>query len=184
VAAQQDHPAGREDNGANADGELVLAVSNGSVEAFEALYRRHVGRVHGLCLRLCGNQARAEELTQECFVRAWRKINSFRGDSAFGTWLYRLSTNLVLSDLRRHRHWEQSLDELPEEVDHHEPDAPLERDLERAIARLPDGARAVLVLHDIEGYSHPEISAMTGIAVGTSKTHLHRARRALRGWLA
>lgn len=184
VAIRQSKPPRSADNELAVDAELVEEVAGGNVTAFEILYDRHVARVHGLCLRLSGNQARAEELTQECFVRAWQKINSFRGESKFGTWLYRLSANLVLSDLRRNRHWQHSLEELSDELVAAPVDETLGRDLEHAIATLPDGARAILVLHDIEGYSHPEISSMTGIAVGTSKTQLHRARVALRGRLA
>ena len=184
VATRQITPLPSDANELASDADLVEEVAGGNTAAFETLYRRHAPRVHGLCLRLSSNQARAEELTQECFVRAWQKINSFRGESTFGTWLYRLSANLVLSDLRRHRHWQHSLEELGD--DHVAPpvDETLGRDLEHAIATLPDGSRAILVLHDIEGYSHPEISKMTGIAVGTSKTQLHRARMALRGRLA
>lgn len=172
------------------EASLVGKAQRGCVRAFEQLYRRHIGRVYGLCLRMAGNATEAEELTQEAFIRAWEKLNSFRGDGAFGTWLYRLTVNTVLTryrrDLRRTA-WEISradLESASEGTDlargPQAPDPGLRIDLDAAIAALPVGARAVFVLHDVEGYGHEEIAEQTGIAVGTSKAHLHKARKLLR----
>jgi len=165
------------------DGELVRRASAGEVSAFEKLYRRHVGRVHGAVWRLSGmNAARAEELTQEAFIRAWQKLDTFRFESAFTTWLHRLAVNVALMNLRRHDPEESADDATLEAAS--EPDRPFcagERaDLERAIARLPPRARAVLVLHDIEGWKHEEIGRELGMAVGSSKAQLHRARGLLK----
>jgi RNA polymerase sigma-70 factor, ECF subfamily len=162
----------------------VRRAQQGDAAAFEQLYREHVGRVFGLCLRLSGDRARAEELTQDVFVRAWEKLGTFQGRSAFGTWLHRLAANLVLGDrrsetVRVHRVFgtaEPEKFETPGRA----PDPGAAMDLERAIATLPPGARNVFVLHDVEGYRHEEIAAMQGSAVGTSKAQLHRARRLLR----
>lgn len=148
------------------------------------LYREHVGRVYALCLRLSGDRERAGELTQDAFVHCWQKLGSFRGESAFGTWLYRLTVNLVWMANRGDRRREARVlaVERPEtrEVRKDPPSMGLGLDLERAIGLLPDGAREVFVLYDIEGYRHEEIARMTGIAVGTSKAQLFRARRLLR----
>lgn len=175
--------------------ELVQRAASGDAKAFEALYRRHVDRVYGLCFRLCaGDTLRAEQATQDAFVRAWERLGSFRGESQFGTWMHRVTVNVVLGEHRLLKRWvtfedgevrdggdDDAPSSITELVRHDDIGARV--DLERALARLPKGARAVLVLHDIEGYPHEEISALTGIAVGTSKAQLHRARRLLRGWL-
>jgi RNA polymerase sigma-70 factor, ECF subfamily len=162
----------------------VRRAQQGETAAFEQLYREHVGRVHALCLRLSGDPARAEELTQDVFVRAWEKLGSFQGKSAFGTWLHRLAVNVVLGDrrseaVRVHRVFGTEEPERYERAGR-APEPGHAMDLERAIATLPPGARAVFVLHDVEGYRHEEIAAMQGSAVGTSKAQLHRARRLLR----
>lgn len=177
---------------------LVQRAADGDARAFEQLYRAHVDRIYGLCCRLChGDRARAEQSTQDAFVRAWEKLASFRGESRFGTWLHRLTVNVVLGEHRLLKRWVSFEDELPpggdglDAGDGRDPVEPVRQDdigsrmdLERALARLPKGARAVLVLHDIEGYQHDEISDLTGIAIGTSKAQLHRARRLLREWLS
>jgi len=164
--------------------DLVRRAVGGEIEAFEELYRANAGRVYALCLRMTGDPAVAEELTQESFVRAWRKLSSFRGASAFSTWLHRVTVNIVLghrrSGARRTARIAPS-GEIPIEG----PAAPsvvpaVAVDLERAIAALPNQARKVFVLHDVEGYRHREIAELVGIAVGTSKAQLHRARRILR----
>ena len=165
------------------DGELVRRAAAGNLGAFEQLYRRHSGRVHGAVWRLSGmNPARAEELTQEAFIRAWQKLGSFRFESAFSTWLHRLAVNVALMELRK-QNPEESVDDCVLEAVS-EPVRPFcagERaDLERAIANLPPRARAVLVLHDIEGWKHAEISNELGMAVGSSKAQLHRARGLLK----
>ena len=166
---------------------LVSRARDGEVAAFEALYRAHVGRVHGLCRRLVGDWHLAEELTQEVFVRAWRRLPSFRGESAFATWLHRIAVNRVIEERRARARRQDREDELDEALDR--PAAPVPApehrlDLERAIATLPDRARTVFVLHDVEGWEHGEIAAATGVATGTSKAQLHRARRLLQGVLA
>jgi RNA polymerase sigma-70 factor (ECF subfamily) len=166
-----------------ADADLVRRAAAGDVRAFEALYRRHAGRVHGAVWRLSGmNEARAEELTQEAFVRAWQKLGSFRFESAFTTWLHRLAVNVALMDLRSRDPEDTVGDEaLEAAADPHLPFCAGERaDLEQAVAKLPPRARAVLVLHDIEGWKHEEIGRELGMAVGSSKAHLHRARALLR----
>lgn len=152
--------------------------------AFEALYRQHVGRVYALCLRLAGNGSRAQELTQDVFVRAWEKLATFRGESAFSSWLHRLAVNVVLQDRRAERRRENrvfatdDLEAMEPAGGTHYPGTTM--DLEQAIAGLPDGARTVFVLHDVEGYRHEEIAGMMGLAPGTSKAQLFRARRLLR----
>ena len=165
--------------------DLVHRAQQGDQAAFEALYRQHVGRVYALCLRLASDPAQAEELTQDAFVRAWERLASFRGESAFGSWLYRLTVNVVFHHLRGARRRSLRVLTTDEPValerpprDSGGPGARL--DLERAVAGLPPGARQVFVLHDVEGYRHEEIARLTGIAVGTSKAQLFRARRLLR----
>lgn len=168
-----------------AERRLVERAAAGDRLAFERLYRLHVGRVFATVKRLVGGQvARAEELTQDAFVRAWRKLPEFRFESAFGTWLYRLAVNTALMDLRSRSGAEDLEDELDATAADVLP-APTSRtdvriDLGRAVAALPPRARAVLVLHDVEGWRHEEIGTELGIAIGTSKATLHRARRLLR----
>ena len=168
--------------GAN-DSDDVRAAGAGDRQAFQRLYRLHVGRVHGAVCRLAGyDHARAEDLTQDAFIRAWQKLPGFRHESAFGTWLYRLAVNVALMDIRA-----RGADPVSTLDDEHLPDtgqtpfcAAEREELERAIARLPPRARAVLVLHDIEGWRHEEIGGELGMATGTSKAQLHRARGLLR----
>jgi RNA polymerase sigma-70 factor (ECF subfamily) len=161
----------------------VRRAQAGDEAAFEQLYREHVGRVYALCLRMAADTAHAQELVQDVFVRAWERLETFRGEAAFGSWLHRLAVNVVLADRRLAAR--RSEDPLPDD------DAPaaapaaatppgLRMDLEAAIARLPAMRRQVLVLYDIEGYGHREIAALLGIAEGTSKAHLFQARRQLR----
>jgi RNA polymerase sigma-70 factor (ECF subfamily) len=163
---------------------LVDRAAKGDVEAFEELYRENVGKVYLLCLRMCGDPSRAEELTQEAFVRAWTKLGSFRGASAFSTWLHRVTVNVVLgerrSTVRREARIKPVGNEPSPELMASEPSPGQTLDLERSIAALPEGARTVFVLHDVEGYRHQEIADLTGLAVGTSKAQLHRARKLLR----
>jgi len=164
--------------------ELVEKARSGDVPAFETLYRQNVGRVYALCLRLTAKPSLAEEVTQEVFIRAWEKLGSFRGESALFSWLYRLATNAVYSEHRTSQRRAarvtptDDLSPFDDPSPAGRPDSGL--DLERAIATLPPGARRVFVLHDVEGYRHQEIADMTGVATGTSKAQLHRARRLLR----
>ncbi len=167
------------------EAELVESARNGNVESYEALHREYVARVYGLCLRMVGDRTRAEELTQDAFVKAWEKLPTFRGMSSFYTWLHRIAVNLSLGHLRSKKLWAdrfrptdcEVLARTPE-ITHADPSITL--DLESAIAALPARARAVFVLYDVEGYKHREIAELLGIATGTSKALLHRARLTLR----
>jgi RNA polymerase sigma factor (sigma-70 family) len=172
--------------GADDERSLVGAAARGEMAAFEALYRRHSGRIHGVIVRLVGSHgSRAEDLTQDAFVRAWQALPAFRFESAFGTWLHRLAVNTALMDLRSRKSRpqddgdEDAFEALgtPDSAGH---GTALSIDLERAVASLPPRARAVLVLYDVEGWQHEEIAAELGMAVGSSKAQLHRARHLLR----
>ncbi|MGJ4729214.1 RNA polymerase sigma factor [Luteimonas sp. SDU101] len=174
---------------ADVDHALARASAGGDVTAFEALYRRHVGRVHGVILRLVGHQhSRAEDLTQEAFVRAWQALPGFRFESAVGTWLHRLAANTALMELRSRRAGplmdadDEALDTIGtgDTAGHR---TALSMDLQQAVDSLPPRARAVLVLYDIEGWTHEEIATALDMAVGSSKAQLHRARRLLRARL-
>jgi RNA polymerase sigma-70 factor (ECF subfamily) len=162
---------------------LVDSARRGAPAAFEALYRNHVGHVYGLCLRMTANPATAEDCTQEAFIQAWRSLPAFEGRAAFGTWLHRIAVNAVLAQGRRRR--EQVGADVPaDEAAAALPDPSASNDgamldLEVAIARLPAGARQVLVLVGVYGHSHEEAAALLGIAVGTCKSQLHRARQLL-----
>ena len=167
--------------------DLVARAQAGDQKAFRELYRQHAGRVYALCLRLTGNASDADERTQDVFVRLWDKLRSFRGESAFSSWLHRLTVNVVLNERRTTGRREQRVmiaDDPDSVVGAHAAPlrdvAGLSIDLERAIGELPDGAREVFVLFDIEGYGHAEIAALVGIAEGTSKAQLFRARKLLR----
>ena len=170
------------------DLELARASAAGDTAAFEQLYRQHHRRVFSLCLRMLGNSTEAEDLTQDVFVQLFRKIGSFRGESAFTTWLHRMTVNQVLMHFRkRNVRPEMTTDdgELPViiEVGTERPSRMPIVDhiaLERAIGELPKGYRTVFVLHDIEGYEHEEIGRMLGVTVGTSKSQLHKARMKIR----
>ncbi len=174
--------------------QLIARAQQGDEEAFSALFEAHKRRVYSLCLRMTGNTAEAEDLTQEAFLQLFRKISTFRGESAFSTWLHRLSVNVVLMHLRKKGLQQVSLDEMDTSQDE-----PVKRDyrdddrrllgsvdrisLTRAIAELPPGYRAVFILHDVEGYEHNEIAEIMKCSVGNSKSQLHKARMKLREWL-
>lgn len=160
---------------------FIRRAQTGDTAAFEALYRMHVDRVYGLCLRMTGNVAEAEDCTQEAFIQAWSKLNDFRGESAFGTWLHRVAVNTVLGRIRKSRRERDRIRAVSNDASVPETigDSGGFRDLEQAINELPSGARHVFVLHAVYGYSHDETSNMLGIAEGTSKAQLHRARRLL-----
>jgi RNA polymerase sigma-70 factor (ECF subfamily) len=167
--------------------DLVHQAQRGDVVAFETLYRRHAGRVYALCRRLCGDAARAEELTQDAFTRAWQHRSKSRSGPEYIGWLCRIAIHLALTDSRsrgRRDRRETLVAEAAEWSAASSPQPAVGMDLERAIARLPEGARKVFVLHDIEGYRHEEIGEMLGLSTGTSKAQLHRARRLLREALA
>jgi RNA polymerase sigma-70 factor (ECF subfamily) len=175
------------------DAEVISKAQEGDGRCFEMLYARHKRRVFSLCLRMTGNYADAEDFTQEAFVQLYRKIKSFRGESAFSTWLHRLSVNIVLMHLRKKNLSEVSLQELLEPQQGEEgPKRELgmtdkvlrgsvERvTLEQAIGELPPGYRIIFVLHDIEGYEHNEIAELLCCSIGNSKSQLHKARMKLR----
>ncbi len=162
------------------DAALVKDARGGRVGAFEGLYRRNVGRTYALCMRLTGDPSLSEDLTQEAFVRAWEKLGTFRGESAFSSWLHRLTVNVVYSERRTRLRRETRLRLLEKGDGLTRHNTAVHVDLEEAVAKLPEGARRTFVLHDVEGYKHEEIAEMTGTAVGTSKAQLHRARRLLR----
>ena len=167
-----------------ADPDVALAAA-GDRAAFERVYRRNVNRIYSLCVRMCGDRGRAEELTQDVFVRAWEKLELFRGESRFSTWLHRLAVNVVLNARKTDGRHDGRMDddEDGEGMDRLAamPHAPGDRmDLEAAIAKLPPGARRVFTLHDIEGYKHEEIAEQLGVTTGATKAQLHRARMLLR----
>ena len=167
----------------------VARAQRGDVDAFGELYRDHAGRVFALCLRMSGDRRRAEELMQDVFVRAWERLRSFRGEAGFGSWLHRLAVNVVLASARTDRRREARVaatEDLAaaEASAERTPatrgsDPSLAIDLERAIAALPPGARTAFVLHDVEGFSHGEIARLSGLAEGTIRAQLHRARKLL-----
>ncbi|HET8692044.1 MAG TPA: RNA polymerase sigma factor [Steroidobacteraceae bacterium] len=165
--------------------ELVTRASRGDAGAFEALYRQHAGRVYGLCLRMTGHPQSAEDLTQDTFVSAWRSLPGYEGRSSFSTWLHRIAVNAVLAKRRspQGRNEVSMTDDSGEQMDFEAEtvmDDATPIDVERAIAALPSGARDIVVLHGVYGYSHEEAADMLGVAVGTCKAQLHRARRLMR----
>jgi RNA polymerase sigma-70 factor (ECF subfamily) len=172
----------------NGDADVARAAS-GDRLAFERLYRRHLNRVYSLCARMVADRGRAEELTQDVFVRAWEKLELFRGESSFSTWLHRLTVNVVLNARKSDGRSRSRFEETDEEAGGMDamagvvgsPLAPGDMlDLEEAIEKLPKGARRVFVLHDVEGYKHEEIAEMLGVTSGATKAQLHRARLLLR----
>ena len=175
----------------NADLELVGRIRSGDGSAFEALYRQHATRLYNLASRMMGSHGEADDVLQDIFLLAYRKLGSFRGESSLGTWLYRLAMNHCLDVLRsRQTRMGQQTDSLDE------PDAPpvaspvplvgsVSRiDLERAVDALPPACRAAFLLHDVEGFGHQEVGAMLGISEGTSKSQVHKARMRIRYYLA
>jgi RNA polymerase sigma-70 factor, ECF subfamily len=177
------------------EAEVIERAQTGDAACFEALYNQHKRRVFSLCLRMTGNYARAEDLTQEAFLQLYRKIKSFRGESQFSTWLHRLSINIVLMHLRKNKLTDVSLEETlePQSEDGPKRDIGIKDlvlcgavdriTLERAIASLPPGYRMIFVLHDIEGYEHNEIAEILSCSIGNSKSQLHKARIKLRLFL-
>ena len=173
------------------EAEAIERAKQGDAEAFEVLYNLHKRRVYSLCLRMTANTAEAEDLAQDAFLQLFRKIGTFRGESAFSTWLHRMAVNVVLMRLRKKGLPVVSLEdtlETEEEAPKKElgaPDAVLagsidRLQLERAVAALPPGYRMIFVLHDVEGYEHNEIASIVGCSIGNSKSQLHKARMKLR----
>ncbi len=175
------------------EAQVIRLAQRGDAAAFECIYRLHSRRVYALCLRMVGNTTEAEDLTQEAFLQLFRKIHTFRGESAFSTWLHRLSVNIVLMRLRKKALAQTSLEEITEPDE--EMDGPrmefgvpdllltgsIDRiNLQRAIDQLPLGYKAAFVLHDIEGYEHHEVAEIMGCSAGNSKSQLHKARMHLR----
>lgn len=179
-------PAATGNSPAEGDRADATRAASGDVQAYERLYRAHVARVYSLVRRMAGADE-ADELTQDVFVRVWQKLHLFRGEAAFGTWMHRLAVNVVLEWMRSRRH---------EKFRHHDPEAVFDTtagpsvrpeaalDVEAALEQLPAGAREIFVLHDVEGYKHGEIAGLLGIAPGTSKAQLHRARLLMRRFLS
>jgi RNA polymerase sigma-70 factor, ECF subfamily len=175
--------------------EAIERAKLGDGEAFQALYDRHKRRVYSLCLRMTANTAEAEDLTQEAFLQLYRKIATFRGESAFSTWLHRLSVNVVLMHLRRKGLPVVSLEETTQGTEEDSPKKDFGADdmalagsidrlqLQKAVDSLPPGYRTIFVLHDVEGYEHNEIATLVGCSIGNSKSQLHKARMKLRDLL-
>ena len=172
--------------------EAIEKAKQGEAEAFEFLYHLHKRRVYSLCLRMTGNTASAEDLTQEAFLQLFRKIGTFRGESAFSTWLHRLSVNVVLMHLRKKSLPVVSLEETTQNTEEDSPKKDFGAEdlslagsidrlqLQKAVESLPPGYRTIFVLHDVEGYEHNEIAGIVGCSIGNSKSQLHKARMKLR----
>jgi RNA polymerase sigma-70 factor, ECF subfamily len=181
----------RKADGGNGDYALAQLAAGGDMSAFERIYERHHRRVFSLCLRMTQNPPEAEDLTQEVFIQLFRKIGSFRGESAFTTWLHRLTVNQVLMHFRKRSVKDEKTTEegdTPEQIvpgtEHYDRMPIVDRlALDKAIGALPRGYRTIFVLHDVEGYEHEEIATMLGLSIGTSKSQLHKARRKLRDLL-
>ncbi len=177
------------------EAELIERAKQGDARAFQALYDKHKRRVYSLCLRMTSNTAEAEDLTQEAFLQLYRKIGTFRGESAFSTWLHRLSVNVVLMHLRKKSLPVVSLEETTQGTEEDTPKKDFGAEdlalagsidrlqLQRAVDDLPPGYRTIFVLHDVEGYEHNEIAAIVGCSIGNSKSQLHKARMKLRDLL-
>ena len=173
------------------DFDLTRLAASGSIAAFELLYERYHRRTYGLCLRMTNSQTEAEDLTQEVFIQLFRKIGSFRGESAFSTWLHRLTVNQVLMHFRRRNVKNEKTSEsgeIPEQIvpgtENHTKMPVLDRiGLRDAVSELPPGYKKVFLLHDVQGYEHEEVARILKISVGTSKSQLHKARLKLRGLL-
>ncbi|WP_371186835.1 RNA polymerase sigma factor [Thalassotalea maritima] len=166
--------------------DWISAAKIGDRQAFAKLYHLHVGKVFALCLRMLSCREQAEDVTQEVFVQAWLKMENFRGDSKFSTWLHSVATNTVLSHMRKQKSWLQKVFSIEDKPMLEQAGNEIENlsDLDKAILRLPEKARLVFVLFAVEGYRHEEIANMLNMAVGSSKSHFHRARQLLKEWLS
>lgn len=181
-------PRSLTDSSTSREASIAARAQRGDPDAFEEIYRAHAGRVYGLCLRLTADSGKARELTQDVFVQAWEALPDFRGESNITTWLHRIAVNAMLmqarSEGRRHARValaDDDADDSDAAAQGATPpmDVATAIDLERAVAALPPGVRRAFVLHDVEGYTHEEIAGMTGLAAGTLRAQLHRARQLL-----
>ncbi|QBY06136.1 RNA polymerase sigma factor [Thalassotalea sp. HSM 43] len=168
------------------EGEWIAAATLGDRQAFAKLYELHIGKVYALCLRMLTNREQAEDVAQEVFVQVWQKIGSFKGDAKFSTWLHSVATNTVLTHMRKQKSWVQKVFSIEEQVNTEPAGNEIQdlSDIDKAILRLPEKARLVFVLFAVEGYRHEEIATMLNMAVGSSKSHFHRARNLLKEWLS
>jgi len=188
TAPKQRPPIPFPSKGSGEGADLVARCQAGDVEAFEALYRQHAARIYTLACRMAGSPEDGEDLLQEIFLQAHRKLGGFKGDSSVGTWLYRLALNHCLDYVRSRQAKMSRITETLDAETSIEPAArretPIARlDLERAIERLPEGCREAFLLHDVEGFDHKEVGELLGIAEGTSKSQVFKARMKLRGFL-
>jgi RNA polymerase sigma-70 factor (ECF subfamily) len=170
--------------------DLIKAVQGGDKQAYNRLYQEYIGQVYGLCYRLTGEKMLAEDAAQEVFIQLWRKIGNFKGDSKFSTWLHTVTSNITISYIRKQKGWLQKMFNIEDFVAMNGgaglPEAEESSssvDIESYVARLPERARIVFVLHAIEGYRHEEIATMTNMAVGSSKAQFHRAKQLLKEWM-
>jgi len=168
----------------DAELEWIARAKQGDQQAFHCLYENYHRRIYSLCWRMLADKESAEDVCQEVFVQLWQKINDFRGESKFSTWLHSVATNIVLGHLRKHKNWLQRVFSIE---DHTVKDISVEMEelpeLDKHIMRLPERARLVFVLFAVEGYRHEEIANMLGMAVGSSKAQYHRAKGLLQQWV-
>ena len=165
--------------------DLINAVQAGDKIAYQTLYQTYIGQVYGLCFRLTSDKSLAEDAAQEVFIQLWRKIGNYRGDSKFSTWLHTVTSNITISYLRKQRGWVQRMFNIEdsEAMNYSAEQSTDLSELEVYIARLPERARIVFVLHAIEGYRHEDIAEMMKMAVGSSKAQFHRAKQLLKEWM-
>jgi RNA polymerase sigma-70 factor (ECF subfamily) len=165
--------------------DLIQAVQGGDIQAYNRLYQEYIGQVYGLCYRLTGEKMLAEDAAQEVFIQLWKKINNYKGDSKFSTWLHAVTSNITISYMRKQKGWLQKMFNIEDSVamNAQAEGSSSTIDIERYVARLPERARLVFVLYAIEGYRHEEIATMTNMAVGSSKAQLHRAKQLLKKWM-
>lgn len=165
--------------------ELITRAKSGDRAAFQQIYLQYHKRVFGICFRMLADKEVAEDVTQEVFIQLWQKLDNFRGESKFSTWLHSVATNTVLGHLRKHKNWLQKVFSIEEQSPYAEASAEMPElsNLDQLILKLPERARMVFVLFAVEGYRHEEISSMMGMAVGSSKAQYHRARQLLQEWI-
>ncbi|WP_425325584.1 RNA polymerase sigma factor [Planctobacterium marinum] len=164
---------------------LIASAQQGDRAAYQQIYQQHIGQVYALCYRLTGDKDHAEEAAQEVFIQVWQKLDNFKGDSKFSTWLHSVTSNVAISYLRKQKGWLQKMFNLEDSAVADMPSEGLtgEIDLDAIIIRLPERARIVFVLHAIEGYRHEEIAQRMNIAVGSSKAQFHRAKQLMKDWM-